>query len=51
MRGLRAGGARAFELGYDGPWAGPAAARLVREQQQIMFDWVARPARSRIRVG
>lgn len=33
------GGARAFLLGYDGPWTGPAAAKLVREQQQIVFDW------------
>ena len=31
------GGARAFVLGYDGPWTGPRAARLVREQQQIAF--------------
>ena len=37
------GGARAFVLDYDGPWTGPRAAGLVREQQQIAFDyWVDR---------
>jgi len=33
------GGARAFVLGYDGPWTGPPAMKLVREQQQIAFDY------------
>ncbi len=33
------GGARAFVLGYDGPWTGPQAMTLVREQQQIAFDY------------
>jgi hypothetical protein len=33
------GGARAFVLGYDGPWTGPRAMELVREQQQIAFDY------------
>ncbi len=33
------GGARAFVLGYDGPWTGPQATKLVREQQQIAFDY------------
>lgn len=33
------GGARAFVLGYDGPWTGPLAMKLVREQQQIAFDY------------
>jgi len=33
------GGARAFVLGYDGPWIGPRAMKLVREQQQIAFDY------------
>ena len=33
------GGARAFVLGYDGPWTGPQAMKLVREQQQIAFDY------------
>ncbi|HEX4693440.1 ribose-phosphate pyrophosphokinase [Sphingomonas sp.] len=33
------GGARAFVLGYGGPWTGPRAAKLVREQQQIAFDY------------
>jgi hypothetical protein len=33
------GGARRFLLGYDGPWTGPAAAKLVREQQEIAFAW------------
>lgn len=32
-------GARAFVLGYDGPWTGPLAMKLVREQQQIAFDY------------
>jgi hypothetical protein len=37
------GGARAFVLGYDGPWTGPRATTLVREQQQVAFDyWRAR---------
>ena len=37
------GGARAFVLGYDGPWTGPPAMKLVKEQQQIAFDyWQAR---------
>ena len=35
------GGARAFVLGYDGPWTGPQAMKLVREQQQIVFDYWA----------
>ncbi|QDZ07313.1 ribose-phosphate pyrophosphokinase [Sphingomonas panacisoli] len=35
------GGARAFVLGYDGPWTGPRAAKLVREQQQVAFDYWA----------
>ena len=33
------GGARAFVLDYDGPWTGPQAMKLVREQQQIAFDY------------
>jgi len=33
------GGARAFVLGYDGPWTGSQATKLVREQQQIAFDY------------
>ena len=33
------GGARAFVLGYDGPWTGSMAMKLVREQQQIAFDY------------
>jgi len=33
------GGARGFVLGYDGPWTGPRAMKLVREQQQIAFDY------------
>jgi hypothetical protein len=33
------GGARAFVLSYDGPWTGPRAMKLVREQQQITFDY------------
>lgn len=33
------GGARAFVLGYDGPWTGPQAMTLVRAQQQIAFDY------------
>lgn len=33
------GGARAFVLGYDGSWTGPQAMKLVREQQQIAFDY------------
>ena len=35
------GGARAFVLGYDGPWTGPRAVALVREQQRIAFDYWA----------
>ena len=38
-------GARAFVLGYDGPWTGPQAMKLVREQQQIAFEyWGKNPA-------
>ena len=33
------GGARAFVLGYDGPWTGPQAMKLVREQQRAAFDY------------
>ena len=33
------GGARAFVLGYDGSWTGPRAMTLVREQQQVAFDY------------
>jgi len=33
------GGARAFVLGYDGPWTGPRAMKLVREQQRVAFDY------------
>jgi len=33
------GGARAFVLGYDGPWTGPRAMALVRAQQQLAFDY------------
>jgi hypothetical protein len=33
------GGARAFVLGYDGAWEGPAARKVVSEQQQIAFDY------------
>ena len=33
------GGARAFVLGYDGPWTGPRAMELVREQQRVAFDY------------
>lgn len=37
------GGARAFVLGYDGAWTGPEAEKLVRDQQQVAFDyWRAR---------
>ncbi|MEO5866758.1 MAG: ribose-phosphate pyrophosphokinase, partial [Sphingomonas sp.] len=32
------GGAKMFVLGYDGPWTGPRAAKLVREQQELVFD-------------
>ena len=35
------GGARGFVLGYDGPWTGPRAMTLVREQQQRAFDYWA----------
>ena len=33
------GGARACVLGYDGPWTGPRAMELVREQQRVAFDY------------
>jgi hypothetical protein len=33
------GGARVFVLGYDGPWTGPLAMKLVREQQRVAFDY------------
>ena len=33
------GGMRRFMLHYDGPWTGPEAARLVKAQQQIAFDY------------
>jgi hypothetical protein len=33
------GGARRFVLDYDGPWTGPTAAKLVREQQELAFAW------------
>jgi hypothetical protein len=33
------GGARAFVLGYDGPWTGPRAMELVKEQQRVAFDY------------
>ena len=40
------GGARAFVLGYDGPWTGPQAMELVRGQQQLAFDyWRKQPQR------
>ena len=32
-------GGTALLLGYDGPWEGPAAARFIREQQQLAFDY------------
>lgn len=32
-------GARVFVLGYDGPWTGPRAKKLVEEQQQLAFDY------------
>ena len=32
-------GGAALLLGYDGPWEGPAAARFIREQQQLAFDY------------
>ncbi len=36
-------GGTALLLGYDGPWEGAAAARFIREQQQIAFDyWASR---------
>ena len=35
-------GARAFVLDYDGPWTGPCAMKLVREQQQVAFDYWAK---------
>lgn len=33
------GGTRRFILDYDGPWTGPRAAALVREQQALAFDY------------
>ncbi|MGN6817155.1 MAG: ribose-phosphate pyrophosphokinase [Sphingomonas sp.] len=33
------GGARAFVLGYDGPWTGPQAMELIRERQRLAFDY------------
>ncbi|MES2095674.1 MAG: ribose-phosphate pyrophosphokinase [Pseudomonadota bacterium] len=33
------GAARSFALGYDGPMTGPVAATLVREQQELAFDY------------
>lgn len=33
------GGPRAFVLGYDGPWTGPQAMKLIREQQRLAFDY------------
>ena len=32
-------GGTALLLGYDGPWEGAAAARFIREQQQLAFDY------------
>ena len=32
-------GARAFLLGYDGAWEGPAARKVVREQQELAFTY------------
>jgi hypothetical protein len=32
-------GGTALLLGYDGPWEGVAAARFIREQQQLVFDY------------
>jgi hypothetical protein len=34
-------GGTALLLGYDGPWEGPAAARFIRGQQQLAFDYWA----------
>lgn len=33
------GGARAFLLGYDGPWEGEAAREVVRKQQVLAFEY------------
>lgn len=33
------GGTRRFILDYDGPWTGPRAAALVRDQQALAFDY------------
>ncbi|KQZ77219.1 ribose-phosphate pyrophosphokinase [Sphingopyxis sp. Root214] len=32
-------GGTALLLGYNGPWEGVAAARFIREQQQLAFDY------------
>lgn len=32
-------GSRSFALGHDGPWTGLRAAKLVREQQALAFDY------------
>ncbi|HWU72311.1 MAG TPA: ribose-phosphate pyrophosphokinase [Sphingomonas sp.] len=32
-------GARAFVLGYNGPWTGAQAAKIVKEQQRVAFDY------------
>lgn len=32
-------GGTALLLGYDGPWEGAHAARFIREQQQVAFDY------------
>ena len=32
-------GGPALLLGYDGPWEGAHAARFIREQQQVAFDY------------
>ena len=37
-------GGTALLLGYDGPWEGAAAARFIREQQQLVFDYWERQA-------
>ena len=34
-------GGTALLLGYDGPWEGAAAARFIREQQQLTYDYWA----------
>ena len=39
-------GGTALLLGYDGPWEGAAAARFIREQQQLAFDYSGRGARA-----